>query len=77
MKDEDPKRGKKISQDKVQNRKFKFGKKIYESDTQVTVPREFLLDVTMQGVLKDVVVQIEIQSCQKMFITGNSEVRVC
>ena len=43
----------------------------------VTVPREFLLDVTMQGVLKDVVVQIEIQSCQKMFITGNSEVRVC
>jgi hypothetical protein len=43
----------------------------------VTVPREFLLDVTMQGVLKDVVVQIEIEVCQKMFITGNSEVRVC
>ncbi len=42
-----------------------------------TVPREFLLDVTMQGVVKDVVVKSAIEACKKVYISGNSEVRVC
>lgn len=40
-----------------------------------TAPREFLLDVKMQNVVKDIVVKSVIEGCKKMYISGNSEVR--